>query len=235
VALVEAEVAQAGPVVPVWSMVLVAVAEEAVALGPLETPVVALAAAAEAACGSMAVAELDRSALRHHLVEALALAGVAEPQEAEAPRSLAAAEAAGPLAVALPVELAALPSWSSSGRSKRMKTILSIAPLADDGYDVIFDEGHGPVACQVYDTHDLQHFSFLEVRTALADDQALLDKPLAVQPVDPSVEIAQHTAYLASTDWYVTRQAETGKAIPADVAAARALARVEISLQRGQL
>ena len=35
-------------------------------------------------------------------------------------------------------------------------------------------------------------------------------------------------AYLASTDWYVTRQAETGVDIPQDILTARAEARVAI-------
>ena len=34
--------------------------------------------------------------------------------------------------------------------------------------------------------------------------------------------------YLASTDWYVTRHAETGVAVPADVTTARAAARAAI-------
>ena len=34
--------------------------------------------------------------------------------------------------------------------------------------------------------------------------------------------------YLASTDWYVTRQAETGAAIPQDILTARAESRVAI-------
>lgn len=36
---------------------------------------------------------------------------------------------------------------------------------------------------------------------------------------------AEALRYLAETDWLVTRQMETGKAIPADVAAKRAEAR----------
>jgi len=36
-------------------------------------------------------------------------------------------------------------------------------------------------------------------------------------------------AYLASTDWYVTRHAETGEAIPDDVLALRAAARLAIT------
>jgi hypothetical protein len=35
-------------------------------------------------------------------------------------------------------------------------------------------------------------------------------------------------AYLADTDWYVTRQAETGKAIPERVLAGRAKARASV-------
>ena len=41
-------------------------------------------------------------------------------------------------------------------------------------------------------------------------------------------EIAEKLAYLASTDWYVVRYAETGVAIPAEVSAARAAARTRI-------
>ena len=39
---------------------------------------------------------------------------------------------------------------------------------------------------------------------------------------------SESLAYLASTDWYVTRQAETGAAIPQDILTARAESRVAI-------
>jgi len=39
---------------------------------------------------------------------------------------------------------------------------------------------------------------------------------------------ATHQAYLASTDWYITRHAETAVAVPADVTTARATARAAI-------
>ena len=39
---------------------------------------------------------------------------------------------------------------------------------------------------------------------------------------------ATNQAYLASTDWYASRKAETGEAIPADVTTARAAARAAI-------
>ena len=37
--------------------------------------------------------------------------------------------------------------------------------------------------------------------------------------------------YLADTDWYVTRYAETGTAIPEDIATARAQARIDASTE----
>lgn len=45
--------------------------------------------------------------------------------------------------------------------------------------------------------------------------------------------ISELQAYLDETDWYAVRLAETGVAIPEDVAAARQSAREEISRLRG--
>jgi len=42
-------------------------------------------------------------------------------------------------------------------------------------------------------------------------------------------EIAALTTYLTSTDWYATRLAETGKAIPDEILTARQAARERIS------
>ena len=39
---------------------------------------------------------------------------------------------------------------------------------------------------------------------------------------------SESLTYLASTDWYITRQAETGVAVPADITTARADARLAI-------
>ena len=45
----------------------------------------------------------------------------------------------------------------------------------------------------------------------------------------PVIDVAmQAKAYLASTDWYVTRFAETGKPIPEDVTTKRAEARKQV-------
>jgi len=58
--------------------------------------------------------------------------------------------------------------------------------------------------------------------------------PVLADPPEPtpeeiqSAKNAQGRAYLASTDWYVVRLAETGAAIPEDVIAARQAARDSI-------
>lgn len=52
------------------------------------------------------------------------------------------------------------------------------------------------------------------------------------EPIDDSIIQAMdneaNKAYLAQTDWYVTRKAETGKAIPEDVLTQREAARAAI-------
>ena len=63
------------------------------------------------------------------------------------------------------------------------------------------------------------------------------DGNLTIAPQYTDAEIAANTqaetnatsqAYLASTDWYITRHAETAVAVPADVTTARAAARAAI-------
>jgi len=53
------------------------------------------------------------------------------------------------------------------------------------------------------------------------------------EPVDTDVirmeDNLSNRAYLTETDWYVTRKAETGKAIPEDVLAKREAARAAIA------
>ena len=46
---------------------------------------------------------------------------------------------------------------------------------------------------------------------------------------DRLAEITSLTTYLSSTDWYATRMAETGKAIPEEIIAERQTARDRIS------
>jgi len=50
---------------------------------------------------------------------------------------------------------------------------------------------------------------------------------------DRQAEIATLSTYLTSTDWYATRLAETGKAIPDEIAAERQKARDRISILKG--
>jgi len=51
---------------------------------------------------------------------------------------------------------------------------------------------------------------------------------------DKLTEIATLSTYLTSTDWYATRLAETGKAIPDEILTARQAARDRISSLRGE-
>ena len=48
------------------------------------------------------------------------------------------------------------------------------------------------------------------------------------EPTAQEVINAESMAYLASTDWYASRKADTGEAIPSDIAALRAAAREAI-------
>ena len=70
-----------------------------------------------------------------------------------------------------------------------------------------------------------------------ADVSAWIAEGNTPAPEFTDAEIAANTqaetnatsqAYLASTDWYITRNAESGVAVPADVTTARAAARAAI-------
>ncbi|MBL4917991.1 hypothetical protein [Szabonella alba] len=60
-------------------------------------------------------------------------------------------------------------------------------------------------------------------KTITAEDRATADAEATA-----ATARAEALAYLASTDWMVIRAAETGKAMPEDVAEARAAARGEV-------
>jgi hypothetical protein len=56
---------------------------------------------------------------------------------------------------------------------------------------------------------------------------------LADRPAPTTAELQAQTnaearAYLAETDWYISRKAETGKAVPADILTERAAARARV-------
>ncbi|MEC3862693.1 hypothetical protein VK792_15485 [Mesobacterium sp. TK19101] len=61
------------------------------------------------------------------------------------------------------------------------------------------------------------------------------DKARAATVATLEAEVAEQAAYLAATDWYVTRFAETGTAVPEEVRAARTVARDRVSEIRDQL
>lgn len=48
------------------------------------------------------------------------------------------------------------------------------------------------------------------------------------EPTAQEITNNESMAYLASTDWYASRKADTGEAIPSDIAALRAAARAAI-------
>ena len=95
------------------------------------------------------------------------------------------------------------------------------------------------VWCESYSGHP-EHIAMLrakasEYRTELCEYEELIAECESkfVYPSDEEVaaELAAHTkaealAYLASTDWYVTRKAETGVEIPEEVSKLRAEARL---------
>ena len=95
------------------------------------------------------------------------------------------------------------------------------------------------VHCESYSGHP-EHIAMLRAKasefgTELGEHEELIDECESkfVHPSDEEVaaELAAHTkaealAYLASTDWYVTRKAETGVEIPEEVSKLRAEARL---------
>jgi hypothetical protein len=65
-----------------------------------------------------------------------------------------------------------------------------------------------------------------------AHPEALIPEPVPPEPTQEELDRREEQsllAYLASTDWYAVRFAETGQAIPEDVVTQRADARVRIS------
>lgn len=74
-----------------------------------------------------------------------------------------------------------------------------------------------------------------EGRAELVGGVVLFDAAIdaAKAKVANDARIAELQVYLADTDWYVVRYADTGEAIPEDVKAKRQAAREEISNLRG--
>ena len=60
------------------------------------------------------------------------------------------------------------------------------------------------------------------------EDGSLLNSPIPIVSIDDEPPNKESLAYLAETDWYLTRKFETGVAVPQDILDARAAARVAI-------
>lgn len=105
--------------------------------------------------------------------------------------------------------------------------------------EVTWTEDGVQVHCESYSGHP-EHIDMLRAKasefgTKLDEYEELIAEGESkfVHPSDEEVaaELAAHTkaealAYLASTDWYVTRKAETGVEIPEEVSRLRAEARL---------
>lgn len=89
--------------------------------------------------------------------------------------------------------------------------------IEDDGSDWFAAENNGKLA---------------EVQAYLVSHpEALQPEPTPPAPTPEQLkerEIAEKLAYLASTDWYVIRYADSGVPVPDDIKAARAAARLRI-------
>lgn len=117
-----------------------------------------------------------------------------------------------------------------------MFDIKAVSRNDNDKYWVIWNyDGNG----YHYRDNDPLHINAInEIKAYLAaHPDALQPEPLPPPPTPEQLrdaEIASLKAYLNSTDWYVARYAETGTAIPEEVKAARAAARVRIDELRAQ-
>lgn len=60
-------------------------------------------------------------------------------------------------------------------------------------------------------------------------DGKWIEQRLEMKKYDLSIEISKNKSYLLSTDWYVLRELDSGKAIPKDIKEKREKARKEIS------
>ena len=120
------------------------------------------------------------------------------------------------------------------------KEVTTINEVEKDGELVQEDSvATEQVHCESFSGHrehiQMLRAKALELGTNLDEYEAVIAECESkfVYPTDEEVaaELAAHTkaealAYLASTDWYVTRKAETGVEIPEDVSRLRAEARL---------
>jgi hypothetical protein len=106
---------------------------------------------------------------------------------------------------------------------------------ADGSY--VLKYGNGEYGVNVGDNNCL--YPYTEVQAYLLDHpEAMIPEPKPPEPTQEELDRREEQsllAYLASTDWYAVRFAETGQAIPEDVVTQRAEARARISEMRENL
>lgn len=105
--------------------------------------------------------------------------------------------------------------------------------LREDGSVVYLDPNHGPYHVVSKDLDPYNKYDLAEMLAyAKAHPEDVIDEYDHKHLV--RTEITQLEQYLASTDWYATRFAETGKAIPVEITTQRNAARERISELRAE-
>ena len=74
-----------------------------------------------------------------------------------------------------------------------------------------------------------EQYGCYPIETEDLTDVAVVLTPEQIAEAEAIIARRQAKQYLADTDWYVSRYAETGTAIPDDIATKRAQARIDAS------
>ena len=117
--------------------------------------------------------------------------------------------------------------------------------MSDDVLNTVYDETDGKMSQEVvtYTNKDgntvytVPNYKELEAEALKISEEVTKNNPLGITTAMMELDIAnrekelsneQHLTYLQETDWYVVRKADTGVAIPTDVANKRQAAREAI-------
>lgn len=95
-------------------------------------------------------------------------------------------------------------------------------------------EGKSYTASGGNEVYTIQNYEQMESEALKIADEVAKNNPLGITTVMNDADLLrqqkersndEHLKYLQSTDWYVVRKADTGKAIPSDVVTKRQAAR----------
>ena len=117
--------------------------------------------------------------------------------------------------------------------------------MSDDVLNTVYDETDGKMSQEVatYTNKDgntvytVPNYKELEAEALKISEEVAKNNPLGITTAMNDLDMAnrekelsneQHLTYLQETDWYVVRKADTGVAIPTDVANKRQAAREAI-------